>query len=247
MKNIAITVQYDGSNYHGWQRQDNAITVQQVIEEALHKITGIKTLVNGCGRTDAKVHAIEYVANFNTSLNIPVDRLPYAINQLLPEDICCFSSRLVLPEFHARFSAKRKKYIYKIDNSVFGNVFTKNYTWHYKYPLDYKKMCEAAKLFKGTHDFKAFCASGSTAKTTIRTIFETDLYSNKDIITFEVVGNGFLYNMVRIMVGSLVYIGCGKMNLSDLMVAINGGMRQNAGITAPPQGLYMAKVYYDNY
>lgn len=244
MKNIKLELQYDGTSYHGWQRQINALSVQQIIEDTLSKITGECISVVGCGRTDAGVHANSYIANFKSGTKIPSEKLHYALNSRLPRDIRCIRAENVDDDFHSKYCAKKKKYSYYILNSNIPNVFKSKYTWQYKHPLNVENMQKAAKAFVGTHDFVGFASAGLTVKTTVRTIYSLNVYEEGDIITIDVVGNGFLYNMVRIIAGTLVFIGGGKINVNDIKNIIDSCDRNRAGITAPPQGLFLTEVYY---
>ena len=244
MKNIALTLMYDGSNYFGYQRQKGFITIQQVMEEALSKITKETIVVSGCGRTDSKVHALNYVLSFKTNSDMPVDKFPVALNSILPSDISVLDAKQVPDDFDGRFSVKRKTYIYKIHNSEVKNPFLKNYACQYKYKLDIEKMRKAAEYIVGTHDFKCFCASGAQVKTTVRTVYSLELTQNGDEIEFSITSNGFLYNMVRIIAGTLMYVGGGKMEADDVKAIIESGDRRLAGITAPPEGLYLKNVEY---
>lgn len=241
--NIKLILQYDGTNYHGWQIQKNAETVQQTLENAVFAVTGEKSSITGCGRTDAGVHAENYVCNFHTSAKIPPGRYAYALNSVLPHDIVCKSSCEVSDDFCANRSAVKKRYVYRIFNSDFPNVFMRNYTWHFKYRLDIEKMRNEAHSFLGTHDFKGFAASGFTVKTTVRTIYAIDVFKDDDLITIDVTGNGFLYNMVRIISGTLAQAGTGK--ISNIQEIIKSCDRSRAGITAPACGLCLKEVYYD--
>lgn len=242
--NIKLKIQYDGTKYHGWQIQKNEKTVQETLMRALEKITGETVSVIGCGRTDTGVHAEGYVCNFNTDSSIPVERYPYALNAHLPCDIVCLDAREAPDDFHANRSAVGKRYVYKILNREFPDAVLCRYSWHYKYPLDADKMREAAKAFVGEHDFIGFASSGFTVKTTVREIYSLDVSRENDIITIDVAGNGFLYNMVRIITGTLVFVGGGKINPADIADIIASKDRNRAGITAPPQGLCLKEVYY---
>lgn len=245
MKNIKLTIQYDGTNYHGWQTQENAVTVQETLEKAIGKLLGCPPpRVTGCGRTDTGVHAKKYVCNFFADTSIPCEKLPLAINTRLPDDIICLSAEIVCDDFDSRYMAKKKTYSYYIKNSQFPDAFSKNYTWHFKYKLDIDKMKEAAKAFLGTHDFIGFAAAGFTVKTTVRTIYSLDIEKNDDIIGIHITGNGFLYNMVRIIAGTLAFVGTGKIDAEDMAEIIASGERKRAGITAPPEGLFLSEVYY---
>lgn len=242
--NIRLTIQYDGTAYHGYQIQPDDITIQGVLEAELRELTGENVILVGCGRTDAKVHALCFTCNFKTNSTIEPSRYKYALNSRLPQDIRCMKSEAQDDNFHAKKSAKGKTYIYRIYNDEFQSAFERNYSWHYKYPLDVEKMRLASKALIGEHDFVGFASSGFSVKTTVRTINEINIEKDESIITISVTGNGFLYNMVRIIAGTLVYAGCGKINPSDMEDIVASCDRTRAGITAPPQGLFLKEVYY---
>ena len=244
MRNIKLTIQYDGTAYHGWQTQKNAVTVQETLEKAITEVTGTKPQLTGCSRTDAGVHAEHFVANFKSETKIPCDKIPMALNTYLPQDIVCMKAENEQQEFNARFSAKKKRYTYYIQNSRFPNVFKVNYSWHYPYKINIDDMRRAAAAFLGEHDFIGFAASGFTVKTTVRTIYSLDIEQLGELIKITVCGDGFLYNMVRIIAGTLVFAGCGKINPDDMQDIIASCDRTRAGITAPPQGLFLSEVYY---
>ena len=242
--NIRLTIEYDGTSYHGWQIQKNGVTVQETVQSALKKITGEDISVVGCGRTDSGVHALNYVCSFRTESSVPPERFTQALNSKLPSDIRCKSSSEAAEDFHAANSAVAKTYIYRILNSGEAGAFERNYAWHFKYPLDIEKMRTAAKAFVGEHDFIGFAAAGFTVKTTVRTIYSLEIYRSGDIITIEITGNGFLYNMVRIIAGTLVMMGCGRLDYRAAEEIIKSKDRTRAGITAPAKGLFLKEVYY---
>lgn len=255
MRNIKLTIEYDGTNYHGWQIQENAITVQGVLKKAIEKLTGEECNLIGTSRTDVGVHALGQVANFMTSSKIPPDKFSYALNSMLPEDIVVRESREVPPDFHSRFSAKGKKYKYLIYNSQKPSALLRNRAAHVYLPLNIEAMKKASFYFLGRHDFSAFRASGSDAKTSERTITEVSLRTCSDcllgqavdgpsLIEFEISGDGFLYNMVRIIAGTLIYVGNGKINADDIPAIIESRDRTKAGKTAPAHGLYLAEIYF---
>lgn len=244
MRNIAMRLKFDGSGYHGWQYQTNGVTLQETIERALGEICGEKIRVTGCSRTDAGVHALDYVMNFKTNCKIPTSRFPYALNGRLGDDITVTEAREVPTEFNARFSAKGKRYIYLILNDRFPSPFLSRYSWFLPYKLNLEDMKEAAECFVGTHDFKGFMACGGQQKTTVRTVFECSVKADpKNLIKITVAADAFLYNMVRIITGTLVYVGCGKIKKDEIPEIIRKGDRRECGVTAPPQGLFLEKVY----
>ena len=245
MRNIKLIIQYDGTNYHGWQIQENAITIQEVLEKAIKKLTGVRPKISGCGRTDTGVHAENYVCSFKTESAIPCDKLPYAINRFLPDDIKCIFAEEMDTEFDAHKSAVGKTYTYKILNSKYPDVFYNNRAWHYRYELDIEKMKKAAEFFLGTHDFIGFAASGFTVKTTVRTIHNLEITKDGDLVSIIITGDGFLYNMVRIIAGTLAFAGNSKINWEDMGKIIDSRDRKKAGITAPACGLYLTEVYYN--
>lgn len=244
MRNIKLILQYDGTRYHGWQSQKNADTVQQVLEFAIEQITGVKPKIVGSSRTDAGVHAKKYVCNFKSETTVPASRLPVALNTCLPKDVVCIDAEDVEMGFDARFSAKKKCYTYYILNSKYRDAFLADYSWHFPYKLDIEKMKKAATAFLGEHDFIGFAASGFTVKTTVREIYSLNVEKTGDLIKITVTGNGFLYNMVRIIAGTLAFVGTGKINEDEMEEIIASKDRKRAGITAPAQGLFLTEVYY---
>ncbi len=242
--NIVLNISYVGTAYAGWQVQPNAVSVAEKIIEAIKKVTGKTVKLNGSGRTDAGVHAYGQVANFHIDSKIPPEKFANAINHYLPDDIVINYSYEADEDFHARFDAVGKCYEYRIHNSKVRSPFYKDRAWQFDYELDMDKVLKAAKIMEGTHDFRAFMASGSQVVDTVRTVYSVDVERSGDMITVTVRGNGFLYNMVRIMVGNLMYVGCGKMTLEDIESLFSNLDRTTGGITAPACGLYMKEVYY---
>jgi tRNA pseudouridine38-40 synthase len=246
MRNIKIIIEYDGTNYSGWQKQKNGISIQEVIENAASVVLKEKISLTGSSRTDAGVHAKGQVANFYSNSNIPSDKIPFAINSKLPHDIAVMSAQDVPHDFHSRYDSCGKLYSYTILNRKIPPVLMRNYISHCPYKLDFSLMEKASDAFVGTHDFSAFKSSGSSVKTAIRTVEFLKLEKNDDIIRFYIKANGFLYNMVRIIAGTLIDIGRGKIVLSDLSNIIESKNRNLSGKTAPASGLCLEKVFYKN-
>ncbi len=244
MKNIMIEIEYDGTNYSGWQIQPNSTTIQEQIMKALKKLTGKEIILHGAGRTDAGVHAYGQVASFMLEMNIPVERIPLALNSNLPEDITIVNARQVPMDFHARYNAIGKRYIYHIYENRYRSSLLRNYSYHVRYDLDHNKMREGAKILMGTHDFRGFMSKGSSIENTIRTIHKLDLISKDNSLYIHIEGDGFLYNMVRIITGTLVKIGAGNMPVDQIKKVLESGDRTLAGPKAPPEGLFLDKVFY---
>lgn len=244
MRNIKLTIEFDGSNFCGWQRQPKGRTVQKVIETAISKATGEEIIINGSSRTDAGVHAKEMVANFLTNSTIPGDKFREAVNTRLPEDVSIIKSEEVDSDFHARYSSKGKTYSYTIINRYERLSLGHQYLYHYKYKLDIDKMRKACEYFIGKHDFRGFMSPGSSIKTTIRTIKELYIEQNMDEIKIFITADGFLYNMARIIVGTLIKVGSGKLEAEDIEDIIVEGNRKRAGMCVPPNGLILEKVFY---
>ena len=244
MRNLLLTISFDGSAYHGWQVQDNAVTVQQILQDALEHICGKRDNIVGCSRTDAGVHANMYCCNIRTESEIDCKKLVGALNAVLPRDIAAMDCREVDYEFHARYDCKSKEYIYKIWNSPNKNPFLYNYSLHYKYPLDEKFLDAQAKAFIGTYHFDSFCAAGSSVADTERTVKNASVEREGDMVIFRVEADGFLYNMVRIMTGTLIDISRGKIPADSIGAIIESRNRFAAGHTAPAHGLYLNKIFY---
>lgn len=245
MNNIALRLKYDGSAYHGWQIQKNDITVAETMEQALGRVCGHRVKLTGCGRTDAGVHALRYCANFRTDCTIPVDRIPLAVNAQLPGDIAVTDAVIVPDDFNAISSCLKKEYIYKILNSNIRDPFLEKRVCFYPQHLDTDLMKEAASKFEGTHDFKAVRSEGTPTKTTVRTVYHCNVEKSGDLITVSICADGFLYNMCRAIVGTLVYASYGKINPSDIPALLESRNRRLTGPTMPPQGLYLNRVWYE--
>lgn len=248
MKNIKLTIEYDGTHYGGWQKQNNNSTIQDEIQKAISKVTGENVDLVGSSRTDAGVHARGMVANFKTESKVPPERFREAINTKLPDDIAIVKSEEVALDFHARYNSKGKTYCYTIVNRFEKVSIEKDYVYHVKDKLDIELMKKSCNYFIGKHDFKAFRSTGSSVKTTTRTIsdlhIETITNSFGTKIVFYITADGFLYNMVRIIVGTLVDVGRGKINESTIPQIIENGDRSKAGYCAPASGLTLLEVYY---
>ena len=244
MRNIALRLRYDGSAYHGWQRQAGLPTVQQTVEDAIAKILGTSVHVTGCGRTDAGVHALRYCANFKTDCAIPIDRVPLALNTHLPFDIAASDAVEAPEDFNAILSCEKKEYVYKIVNTRLRDPFLNDRACFYPSPLDYGRMEAAARAFEGTHDFAAVRSVGTDVKSTVRTIYWCEMEREGELFTMRVCANGFLYNMVRAIMGTVVYAGLGKLDPAAIPALLETGDRRLTGPTMPPQGLYMSRVWY---
>lgn len=244
MKRMLLNIEYDGTAYHGWQIQPNSVTVQQMVEEALCKLLGKKTSAVSCSRTDAGVHARDFYFHIDCDENIPDTAFLRGLNSFLPDDIAVKGVKEVGPDFHARYSAKGKTYTYHIFNSNKKDAFLSRYSWRIERPLNLKKMNEFCKEIIGTHDFLAFSSSGRTVEDTVRTVSECYVEKKGDEVILTVSANGFLYNMVRIIVGTAVEVSDGKIDASDIKDILLSGKREALGLTAPPNGLFLEKVYY---
>lgn len=244
MRNIALRLMYDGTNYHGWQVQKNAVSVAETLEIAISSVIGEAARVVGCGRTDAGVHAEVYCANFRSSCGIPYDRLPYALNSRLPDDIVVTAALDVPEDFNAIGSCQKKEYTYRVLSRPVGDPFWNNRAWFYPYELDLELMRLAALEMTGTHDFAALRSVGTEVKSTVRTVFYYEIEQNDDIIKFRICADGFLYNMARAMVGTAIYVSRGKIDPGDISGILRSGNRTLAGPTAPAHGLYMTKLWY---
>lgn len=247
MRRIRLVIEYDGSSYAGWQVQENGLAIQQVIESALFKLTGETVCVTGSGRTDARVHALAQVAHFDTASRIPADKFTFALNTMLPADIRVKYSDEVDENFHARFSAKQKHYRYTILLAPHAGAFTRNTALHVHTPLDINVMNEASKLLTGQHDFKAFMAANTKVKSTEREIYLSGWSIDGPLLYYDIAGSGFLYNMVRIIVGTMLEIGKGLLPVESISAALKSGNRSDLGATAPAKGLTLMRVVYDDF
>ena len=244
MRNIKLTIEYDGKDFNGWQRQPTKLNIQGTIEQAIKQITGEEIELNASGRTDAGVHALGQVANFKTNSKIPIEKFAIAINSKLKRSIVIKKAEEVDEKFHSRLNCKKKTYRYIINNSPEGTAIYRNLETHIPQKLNVDRMKKAIKYFEGEHDFKAFKASGTSSKSSVRIIYEANVYQENEKVIIELTGNGFLYNMVRIIAGTLVEVGLEKIEAEKIPEIIQVGKRENAGKTLPPNGLYLVKVMY---
>ncbi len=248
MRNIKLVLQYDGTNYAGYQRQRAGLaSIQSCLEQALTGLTGLTgapVRVTGAGRTDAGVHALGQTVNFFTDSRLPVERFPFALNSRLPRDLVVLSAAEVDAAFHARKSASSKLYRYTIYNDTFPSPFWRHYAYHWRQPLDERAMGEAARYLTGRHDFAAFRAAGSSARTTVREVYSFEAQRQGKVVQLEVRANGFLYHMVRIMAGTLLEVGHGRRRPEDVEAALQSRDRNQAGRTLPPHGLCLVEVSY---
>lgn len=251
MKRIRLTVAYDGTGYHGWQIQDNAVTVEEVLAKALFALLGKSVELIGASRTDAGVHALGNVAVFDTETRIPPEKIAIALNHFLPEDIRVLKSEETPFDFHPRYCDSEKTYEYRIVNTPIQIPLLQRYSHHVYHDLNVSDMQRAAKMLMGTHDFSAFCSAGSQVKSKVRTIYELDIRQNPIVsvnggreIVLRVRGNGFLYNMVRIIAGTLIEVGIGRRSADSVEEAVRTGERSKAGPTAPAQGLVLVGIEY---
>ena len=243
MNNIKLVIEYDGTNYAGWQQQKNGITIHEKLSKAIEKVINEDVTLHGSGRTDAGTHALGQVANFKTESNIPIYNLVQAINSHLPKDIVVKSAKKVPEKFHSRYSAKSKIYRYTILNSKERSAIGRNYSLHYSMYLDVEKMRKASQVLMGKHDFSAF-KSKSDVISSVRTIMKLEIKKNGNFLVFTVEADGFLYKMVRSIVGTLIEVGRGKMTIAEFKKIVKLGARAKAGNTVTANGLCLLKVKY---
>ena len=241
---VLITLSFDGTAYHGFQVQKNARSVCETLQDALAALYGVRPPVKGCSRTDAGVHALGYCASYTQPKPIDPYKLPLAINRFLPADIRVTRARCVPDDFHARYSARSKEYIYRLRMSAVDSPFDARYCWRVSRSLDVPAMAKAAKLAEGTHDFRAFMSTGSDIEDTVRTVRFFRVEQEGELVRFHICADGYLYNMVRILVGTLVEVGAGRMRPEDMARVIEEGRRAAAGDTAPARGLFLYRVNY---
>ena len=244
MRNIKLIIEYDGKGFNGWQKQPDRLNIQGEIEKAIEEITGEKVDLTASGRTDAGVHSLGQTANFKTDSKIPTEKFAKAINSRLKKSIVIKSAEEVDEKFHSRYSVKSKTYRYIINNSENGTAIYRGLEYHVPMKLDYEKMNEAIKYFIGEHDFKAFKASGTSSKSSVRKILDGNVRKEGERVIIEVTGTGFLYNMVRIISGTLLDVGLGKIKPEKIPEIIKDGDRKKSGKTLPPSGLFLMNVMY---
>ena len=245
--NIALILAYNGTNYHGWHVQKNGSSIQETLTGAAARLLGQPVSVSGAGRTDAGVHARRYVANFHADCTIPMPRLPLALNAQLPEDIAVSGAAVVPEGFDARFDCTKKEYAYYLYPSRLRDPFLSGRAYRYPYPLDIERMQAGAQFFVGKQDFAAVRSIGTPVKSTVRTIFHCEVEPCEDnLIRIRVCGDGFLYNMVRAIAGTLTYVGSGKLAPADVRVILDSRSRENAGPTLPACGLFLNRLWYDH-
>lgn len=246
-RNVILHLSYDGSAYHGWQTQKNGRTVQETLEAALSQVCGHRVKAVGCGRTDAGVHARHYCANFRTVCGIPADRIPFAVNVRLPRDVAVREAWDGPASFNAIGSCVKKEYVYRILNAPIREPFLQNRVCFYPQKLDLDQMRRAAAAFEGTHDFRAVRSVGTETKTTVRTVYHCRINRSGNLITVSICADGFLYNMCRAIVGTLVYASYGKLQPEEIPELLEKGDRRLTGPTMPPQGLYMNQIWYPDF
>jgi tRNA pseudouridine38-40 synthase len=244
MRNIRFTLEYIGTRYHGWQIQENAVTIQQVLEEKLGLILNKKPRVIGAGRTDAGVHALGQVAHFKTPNHLPIEKIFKGLNSLLPEDIAVLEMEEADPAFHSRKDAKKKEYFYQIWNGKRPSPFLSAFVTPVPCRLNIKTMQRAASLFQGKHDFHSFCPAKTTIRNKVRNVFHSEIADEGKMIRYRILADGFLHHMVRTIVGTLIDVGNEKIPLDEIKSIFQGKDRRLAGFMAPAKGLFLKKVYY---
>lgn len=246
MRNILLTISYRGTNYHGFQVQDNALTVEEVLQNAIETLLREKVEIKGCSRTDAGVHANMYCVSFKTETDMDTEHIRNSLDALLPDDIAATACEEVDPDFHARYSCRGKRYVYKIWNAPYMSPFWQGMALHYKKPIDEDLLDAVATDFIGKHDFSAFAGTKNEQEDCTREIYSAEVTRDGDLVTFSVTGDGFLYNMVRIMVGTLLFINEGKIEPDAIPEILESKDRSMAGKTARPEGLYLDYVIYED-
>lgn len=244
MRNLLFEISYNGSRYHGWQVQQNAITVQQVVQDSIERLFQERLDISGCSRTDTGVHANQYFFHMKTESKIPCNNIQRAMNTSLPDDIVVLGCSEAPLDFHARYSCTGKEYVYQIWNAEYGNPFLQDMVYHYRYPLRIDRIQQAMQYLLGTYDFSSFCALHTDVEDKTRTIFDARVEQEGNLIKLFFRGDGFLYNMVRIMVGTLLFVSEGKIQPEQIPEIIQKKDRSLAGKTAPARGLYLNRIFY---
>ena len=247
MRHLLLTLQYCGTRYHGFQVQKNARSVAETVQDAVERVFEGRLDIKGCSRTDAGVHANRFALTLRTSRTIPCDAVVRAMNVSLPPDIAVLACREVASDFHPRYSCLGKRYLYRIWNAPHKNAFLEGLALHYPYPLDEARMDTLARVFEGTHDFRGFCSAGGSVTDTVRSISHARVWREQETVLFSVTGDGFLYNMVRILVGTLLLFEREERSPEELAELLASGDRSRAGATAPPQGLFLDAVFYSDF
>ena len=245
MRNIKLIIEYDGKEYKGWQKQKDRLNIQGEIEKAIQTITNENIDLIGSGRTDTGVNALAQIANFKTNSELPIEKFPYALNSLLKKSIRIKKAEEVNDSFHSRYACKRKTYRYTINNSEHGTAIYRNMQFHYPILLNEGLMNDAIKYLIGEHDFRSFKASGTSSKSSVRTIYEAKVWRDGELVKIELTGNGFLYNMIRIIAGTLIDVGQKKIKPEDIKVILEARDRNVAGKTLPACGLCLINVEYE--
>lgn len=246
MRNIMLTIRFNGTAYCGYQVQKNGITIAEKVQDAIEKLTKTRSDIKGCSRTDSGVHAYMYCLNFHTISTIPCNKMIQGLNRFLPQDISVYDCKDMQIDFHARYHCSGKEYVYIFHNSYNRDAFLHNLAYQYGYNIDENKINDAGKLLIGTHDFKSFCSVNTDIQDTVRTIYDFKAVRENDIVKIYISGNGFLFNMVRIIVGTMLWVNSDRLNQDDIKNILHGKDRSLAGPTAPAHGLYLNKVFYDN-
>lgn len=244
MRNLKVIMAYKGTVYHGYQKQENAVTIQETVEKCVSRVLNTETSITGCSRTDAGVHANQYCFSVLTDREIPVRNFVRGVNGYLPSDISLLSCEEVPEDFHARYSCKAKEYVYLIHNSECRNPFAEDLQYHYRRKMDLDLMRRAASYFVGTHDFRSFCSAHTDKTDTVRTVYDLSIEKEGELVTVRIKGDGFLYNMVRIIVGTLLWVNEGKINPEDIPKIMSRNDRKFSGKTAQAHGLYLNQVFY---
>ena len=249
MARLRLTLRYIGTHYHGWQVQPNGVTVQQLVQDAIQHVTGVRAALTGCSHTDAGVHAKQFFCTMEAAegelrSTLPPEKIPFALRQYLPADVAILSARAVKEDFHPRYLPHHKEYEYCIYNAPILHPFYADRAWHCPVALDVEAMDKAARHLIGKHDFAALMAQGSVVTSTVREIFYCDVRKEGDLIIVRVAADGFLYNMVRIIAGTLAEVGKGKLAAEEIPTILTSLDRRKAGPTLPPQGLYLNRVVY---